>query len=195
MAAARTKGAKNKKSTIHDGSLGGFTIIEVVLVLAIAGLIFLMVFIALPQLQRAQRDTQRRQDMADLQAAVSQYQTNNNGKIPGQGSHEKMSFDGVESLDGVRCNKNDACRLIVTYMNPANATTNTFVDPDGTPYSLVINDSVKTDYPYGEHTIYMYTGAGCDGEEVVQDSSKNPRDFALVYRLEGSGVYCHSNNS
>ena len=34
----------------------GFTIIEVVLVLAIAGLIFLMVFIALPQLQRSQRN-------------------------------------------------------------------------------------------------------------------------------------------
>lgn len=31
----------------------GFTIIEVVLVLAIAGLIFLMVFLALPALQRS----------------------------------------------------------------------------------------------------------------------------------------------
>ena len=37
----------------------GFTIIEVVLVLAIAGLIFLMVFIALPALQSSQRDTAR----------------------------------------------------------------------------------------------------------------------------------------
>ena len=36
----------------------GFTIIEVVLVLAIAALIFLMVFMALPALQRSQRDTQ-----------------------------------------------------------------------------------------------------------------------------------------
>ena len=35
----------------------GFTIIEVVLVLAIAALIFLMVFIALPALQASQRDT------------------------------------------------------------------------------------------------------------------------------------------
>jgi prepilin-type N-terminal cleavage/methylation domain-containing protein len=35
----------------------GFTIIEVVLVLAIAALIFLMVFSALPALQRNQRDT------------------------------------------------------------------------------------------------------------------------------------------
>jgi hypothetical protein cdiviTM7_02704 len=37
----------------------GFTIIEVVLVLAVAGLIFLMVFLALPALQRSQRDTRK----------------------------------------------------------------------------------------------------------------------------------------
>ena len=49
----------------------GFTIIEVVLVLAIAGLIFLMVFIALPQLQRAQRDTQRRNDLARVATALT----------------------------------------------------------------------------------------------------------------------------
>ena len=60
----------------------GFTIIEVVLVLAIAGLIFLMVFIALPALQRSQRNTRRRQDMARIISAVNDYQANNNGKLP-----------------------------------------------------------------------------------------------------------------
>ena len=49
----------------------GFTIIEVVLVLAIAGLIFLMVFLALPALQRSQRDTQRKNDISRLQAVNS----------------------------------------------------------------------------------------------------------------------------
>ena len=38
----------------------GFTIIEVVLVLAIAALIFLMVFVALPALQASQRDSARK---------------------------------------------------------------------------------------------------------------------------------------
>ena len=60
----------------------GFTIIEVVLVLAIAGLIFLMVFIALPALQRSQRNTRRRQDMARILSAVNDYQSNNNGRSP-----------------------------------------------------------------------------------------------------------------
>ncbi|MBM3210096.1 type II secretion system protein [Candidatus Saccharibacteria bacterium] len=60
----------------------GFTIIEVVLVLAIAGLIFLMVFIALPALQRSQRDTQRRDDVARVISQINSYQTNNNGRVP-----------------------------------------------------------------------------------------------------------------
>lgn len=59
----------------------GFTIIEVVLVLAIAGLIFLMVFIAWPALQRSQRDTQRRNDYSMLSTAISNFVTNNGGNL------------------------------------------------------------------------------------------------------------------
>ena len=59
----------------------GFTIIEVVLVLAIAGLIFLMVFIALPALQRSQRDQARRNDASTVAAAVQTFKGNNNGSL------------------------------------------------------------------------------------------------------------------
>lgn len=60
----------------------GFTIIEVVLVLAIAALIFLMVFIALPALQRGQRDTQRKSDVARISTQVSNYASANRGTVP-----------------------------------------------------------------------------------------------------------------
>lgn len=60
----------------------GFTIIEVVLVLAIAGLIFLMVFIALPALQRSQRDQARKTDVSAVASAVTQFTSNNRGKFP-----------------------------------------------------------------------------------------------------------------
>jgi len=60
----------------------GFTIIEVVLVLAIAGLIFLMVFIALPSLQRSQRDSQRKSDVSRILTQLTNYTTNNRGSIP-----------------------------------------------------------------------------------------------------------------
>ena len=59
----------------------GFTIIEVVLVLAIAGLIFLMVFVALPSLQRSQRDTQRKRDIDRLASALINYRSNRNRSL------------------------------------------------------------------------------------------------------------------
>lgn len=55
----------------------GFTIIEVVLVLAIAALIFLMVFIALPALQRTQRDDSRKKDVTLVSTAIQSWQGNN----------------------------------------------------------------------------------------------------------------------
>ena len=60
----------------------GFTIIEVVLVLAIAGLIFLVVLLALPALQRNQRDTARRQDVGKVVSALQSYMTDNKNVLP-----------------------------------------------------------------------------------------------------------------
>jgi prepilin-type N-terminal cleavage/methylation domain-containing protein len=60
----------------------GFTIIEVVLVLAIAGLIFLMVFIALPALQRSQRDAARKTEAGTVVSAIGTFQGNARGKNP-----------------------------------------------------------------------------------------------------------------
>lgn len=60
----------------------GFTIIEVVLVLAIAGLIFLMVFIALPALQRGQRDDARKRDVSLIATAVTNFSSANRGRMP-----------------------------------------------------------------------------------------------------------------
>jgi len=59
----------------------GFTIIEVVLVLAIAGLIFMVVFLAVPGLQRSQRDTQRKQDLGRMVSTITSFQSNNRGDI------------------------------------------------------------------------------------------------------------------
>ena len=60
----------------------GFTIIEVVLVLAVAALIFLMVFIAIPSLQVMQRDTARANDVNRVTTQINSYQSNNTQKIP-----------------------------------------------------------------------------------------------------------------
>lgn len=70
----------------------GFSIIEVVLVLAIAALIFLMVFIALPALQKGQRDTARKQDANTIAAALGTYRSNHSGKMPGTSEADLTSF-------------------------------------------------------------------------------------------------------
>ena len=74
----------------------GFTIIEVVLVLAIAGLIFLIVFLAVPALQRSQRDQARRSDMGRVIAAVQDYRGNHQGQLPvftGTTFRDKIAVD------------------------------------------------------------------------------------------------------
>lgn len=55
----------------------GFTIIEVALVLAIGALIFLVVFLAVPALQRNQRNDARKRDISNVVEAVTDYNSNN----------------------------------------------------------------------------------------------------------------------
>lgn len=56
----------------------GFTIIEVLIVLAIAGLILLIVFLAVPALQRNSRNTTRNNEAARISAAISECLANRN---------------------------------------------------------------------------------------------------------------------
>ncbi len=59
----------------------GFTIIEVLIVLAIAGLIMLIVFLAVPALNRNSRNSQRVNDVSRMAAAVSECLNNNNSLV------------------------------------------------------------------------------------------------------------------
>lgn len=77
----------------------GFTIIEVVLVLAIAALIFLMVFIAFPALQRGQANTARKNDASAIAAAINTYRTNRNGTLPAQVSDLNGYVDKLAQLE------------------------------------------------------------------------------------------------
>ena len=59
----------------------GFTIIEVMIVLAIAGLIMVIVFIAVPQLQRSQRNEARNNDANLITTAINECMSNRNGVV------------------------------------------------------------------------------------------------------------------
>ncbi len=156
----------------------GFTIIEVVLVLAIAGLIFLMVFIALPTLQRNQRDTQRRDDVARIKAQVNQYQANMKGVIP------------TDSTAGCTIVAGNAGDFLSRYLETG-AAANTFVDPGGTPYRSANCIAPVNPLPATATAGQWFFNAGAIcGATEGSTAAGGTRDYAIVMKLEGSGTAC-----
>lgn len=117
----------------------GFTIIEVVLVLAIAGLIFLMVFVAFPALQRSQNDTRRQSDISRLSTQITNFKTNNSNAIPGK---DAKNDNGTVTITGasIDTNANVGKRGTWAYFYKNYLLTNgdIFKDPDGDSYNLDI---------------------------------------------------------
>jgi type II secretory pathway pseudopilin PulG len=66
----------------ESSTTAGFTIVETLLVLAIAGVFLLVVFDAIPALERNSANSQRRQDVSTILEAVSHYELNNSGNFP-----------------------------------------------------------------------------------------------------------------
>lgn len=94
----------------------GFTIVEVMIVLAIAGLILLVVLLAVPALNRNARNNRRRTDVTALLGAINEYSNNSSGELPGVASdftdYARLSFyeatdvDYVESSTAVGTDQN-----------------------------------------------------------------------------------------
>ena len=198
---------KNQNSTKK-----GFTIIEVVLVLAIAGLIFLMVFLALPALQRSQRDTQRKQDVAMVVTALHNWKANNQGRgyasmgnsvlTPLTDPNEEQKKYGVnKSVEPIENsplnsyisfdlksgqNKNDSSSSLS--LNTKIVTTSVYT----TNVTLFRIDSPS----FRNHErIAVVVGMGCDNIEITSSRSailKNVKNgaAAVVVYLESGGAYC-----
>src|SRR5579864_7451116 len=60
----------------------GFTIIEVMIVLAIASLIIAIILYAVPALQRNARNNERKNDATHLAGLVHEYASNHLGQLP-----------------------------------------------------------------------------------------------------------------
>ena len=71
----------------------GFTIIEVMIVLAIAAVILLIVLLAVPALQRNSRNTQRNNDIASIAAAINTCMANHNNQTASCSSVGNNSVD------------------------------------------------------------------------------------------------------
>ena len=176
----------------------GFTIIEVALVLAIAGLIFMMIFIAAPALRRLARDATRQEDIYDVIKEIKNFQTNNRGALPSMPDSGVVTAiaggDAAGSADSWQSFYNEYLK-------------NKYVDPSGESYILnarkcggdIADSACKSAPGLADmvnsnglnYTMYIVTQAKCSGNEATGVvATSNPRKFAILYRMEGSGTFC-----
>jgi prepilin-type N-terminal cleavage/methylation domain-containing protein len=175
----------------------GFTIIEVMIVLAIAGLILVVVLIAIPQLQRNQRNNQRQSVANRIVTEINNYAGNNNGNYPIANITSAATHFGTPATALGFFDRYLGCDSAPA---PANATCSTNInDPQtGGPVG-VTNGTVAlttTIVPSGgapgtvAGSISYATGLVCNGESPVTASNRN---FVFLMRLEGGAVYCLDN--
>ncbi len=182
---------KNKK---------GFTIIEVVLVLAIGGLIFLMVFIALPAMQRSQRNTQRKRIADEVFAAVQEYRSNNN-TLPFSYDGRKLDTKFVERYIDSSCTYTGITDVSewgdTTFSYGFDDCEGNFTDPDGETYSIRLVNGNTNSFTYSDdikHYIILSAGCKCGTTEGQKIATNKRNDFVVYMKLEGGGMYCLDNS-
>lgn len=141
----------------------GFTIIEVMIVLAIAGLVILIVLLAVPALQRNGRNTAIKNDASAIAAAISTFASDNDGKSPKVATDIAQSTNGDEVTIGAS----------TTAQAKAKIQAGTKVEPyvGGSPGTTVISEGV----------IQVRVKVNCAG-------TNSERAVAIWYSIETSGA-------
>jgi len=162
----------------------GFTIIEVLIVLAIAALILVVVLIAIPNLQRSQRNSARKSEASRILTAANTVVSNNNGTALTGASGTDQAAILAESGGNLK-------QLIASNGNQLTA---------GTGPSLTMSpDTLNVGVATASGTV-TYGTADKDAVLVVQNAACGtassgsvtytyaPRQIALFYSNETSGT-------
>lgn len=140
----------------------GFTIIEVMIVLAIAGLILLIVFLAVPALQRNSRNTQRNSEGAKVAASASECLNNRNGQASGCSTAASIAWSASEYQQ-----LTTSPSISVTATAPAGPSTS-------------------------KASIWFGHACLADGSNWDTTASTNSRAYAVVFKLEPNVTKCVS---
>lgn len=138
----------------------GFTIIEVMIVLAIAGMIILVVLLAVPAVQRNGRNTAIKNDAGAIAGGITEFESNNNGATP----TAVVAGTGAGAWD----------------LTGASGTTKSTAKLQGS--TTVVMDTTSTTLPTvtGAGAIKIWKGYSCAG-------TASTRAFAIIYNTEVSG--------
>lgn len=186
---------------MEEKNLDGFTLIEAVLTLAIGGLIFSLVFLALPAVMANARDGERRDDVLFTVNKLKNFQANNNrGALP----TDAISGDGVY-VNGSGADINFVATTGTKWKDFYNSFfSDAYMDPRGTRYNWrIVKCGASTGnactnsklaafmngtFETNNFTMYFVVGASCNGDTAV--ATPNERMVAVLYRLERAGTYC-----
>lgn len=135
----------------------GFTIIEVMIVLAVAGVIMLIVLLAVPALERSQRNTQRKNDVTTIVGGVNDYASNNNGALPTAWANNQFTGAAGTTPSGAKLGYYTAV-----------------------PFATGTQGALSTD------TVQLVTGATCSTTVTGGTTAGGARAFAVQYENEGS---------
>lgn len=188
----------NKEARAFSGAnfkkrnLGGFTIIEILIVLAIAGLILTIIFIAVPQLQRNTRDSKRQNMATRLSTELQSYASNNQGRFP-------FATTGA-TYPGTNCATVSATAFsCYTWYNRYISGGKVDITDPKSGTNAEVYSTTATGPATGQWaSSRVLIGAGklCNGEEFSNGSNAGAtsKDFAILVGLERSDTwYCVSN--
>ena len=181
-------------------NLNGFTMIEAILVLAIGGLIFSLVFLALPGVFANARDGERRDDVLLTVNKLKNFQANNNrGALP----TDKITTSGLYiNGSGITFGATTGVTWADFYKGFFD---DSYTDPQGTRYNWqVVNcessgtgtecknskltNFMSSAFDKNNFTMYFVVGATCNGDTAI--STPNTRMVSVLYKLERGGTYC-----
>ncbi len=145
----------------------GFTIVEVLIVLAIAGVILATILLAVPALQRNSRNTQVKQAATALIAGAQEYASANGGAAPAS-----ATFSSPTVTWGATTNTQ-------TKTTVAGGITVTISTGAGTPAAGTTPATSGIPTTFAANTVYLITGAVCSGKTAVQGTGT-----AVVYTVE-----------
>lgn len=170
------------KETLKNRTVAGFTIIEVMIVLAIAGLIMVIVFLAIPQLQRSQRNNARQSVVNRIKAEVDNFASNNNGAIPTADADAQTGFNSAGNCtSGGGFWRRYICNSASSFTDPSTGMTVSML--------TWASDAAVSSANRPEN-VYYTRGRTCNGEASQTAAGRN---YIIMNMLEGGAIRCLDN--